>query len=1131
MKRLRCNRRSFSDRLLSLLLTAVMTVVTVFAAAPGVGKAAETTITSMDYYSAGDGPVITQSDATQASFGFVMPVFNGGAATWDDVASDLAVNVKVDGQWVDIDEVKSFVYNSNWGHWHDSGFHGYWFVLSQTTEIQLVSKANPSVTLDYTLNFIKLGTTTITSMTPTQGPELTAGVTGGSGFTYPTFNGDSSIKYSQVADDLAVFVWSDDSNEWVNLEGNASSGWIYDKNWGQFTDGGGGYWFTVEKTTKVRLASKSDPSVTLDYTIKYEEPERTSYKITANGDTTFTAGDTGAIGLPLPLIDGGNPVSSELSGFVYEVLINGSWVDISDGKNSGFKYSDNGYTNSSSANQWGYWVDGIYGLWFQPIQEDMQFRIGYPTDGIAGHAINDNYVTYTFIGNPDAPRPDPVDYEDIALSTNNNASLDGWKLIWNDEFNGSSLDTTKWSYQIGNGKTDSGNEGWGNNELEYYTDKPDNVYVSDGKLNITAKKETVTDSAEGTFNTTSGRIRTLSKDGTLFSFKYGRVDFCAKLPDGAGIWPALWMLPSDPSIYGVWAASGEIDVMEARGRITDSVCGTIHYGGTWPANTSVSGDYYFPEGETFDSDFHVYSLVWEQDKLKWYVDGKCFYVLSNDNWYSSAAPNNPYAPFDQEFYILMNVAAGGWFDSGIVPDDSAYPATMEVEYVRVYQAEQGNLGTYTDNSSGIDHSTGGTTPSESNPETTEASSEAPATTAEASSEAPATTEASSEAPATTEASSEAPATTEASSEAPATTEASSEAPANPDYGIKSHTDTSVTFYTDNADFAIIHYIINDGGQLNTGMNNTAGTSDYTYTISDLKPGDIIKYQFTYKPVDAGALDTDWFTYIVPDKDDSTVTVSFKNGTDIYYSETVSKGSIATLPTAPAKDGSLFIGWFTEDIGTVTDIDSAVTGKAYNVQSKVSSDTTLYAGWLSAGTIIKDSNDNMSAGSDNSGFYLLGAQYRQKTATKSAGLRFMARISSSLIKSIEQLNEANVNLKPDSANDTGIGYGMVLTTADRLSDTNMLVKDINATTVVGGMKVCPAVNTYKSFNGYSIFTAVVTGIPEASYDLNIAARMYITYADANGIEQTYYYTENESASRAGGAYYTTFRKVFNASSVG
>src|SRR5690606_28973650 len=137
--------------------------------------------------------------------GFVMPIFNGGSATWNDASDDVGVNVKVGGSWDDIDQTGSFVYNQNWGHWSDSGIYGFWFTLSETTEIQLYSKTS-AATLDYTLVFQNVNKQTITSMTPTQGPDITAGFTGGAGFTYPTFNNDPLITYEAVADDLKVYV-------------------------------------------------------------------------------------------------------------------------------------------------------------------------------------------------------------------------------------------------------------------------------------------------------------------------------------------------------------------------------------------------------------------------------------------------------------------------------------------------------------------------------------------------------------------------------------------------------------------------------------------------------------------------------------------------------------------------------------------------------------------------------------------------------------------------------------------------------------------------------------------------------------------------------------------------------------
>lgn len=674
--------RRYQQRMLSLILAIVM--------AAGIGllpgmkaQAADAgTITSMAYFSAADGPVISKSGVGQASYGFVMPVFNGGAATWNQVSGDLGVKVKVAGNWVDIDSVAGYVYNQNWGHWSDGGVNGFWFTLSATTEIQLYSKAN-GVTLDYTLVFQNINTTTITSMTPTQGPGITAGFTGGAGFTYPIFNNDPAITYEAVADDLKVYVKPVNSSTWIDIDNNAASGWIYDSNFGQFTEGGGGYWFTVTESINVKLESKTS-SANLIYTITFNEPVRNSYTLTPYEGTTFTANESGSIGFPLPKIDGSAPIGSELGRFVYEININGQWVELSNSALSGFIYSGNGYNNMSDANQWGYWADYVYGLWFQPIQVDMQIRIGYPQNGQAGGSVGNNFVYYTFIGNPNAPRPDVTDQEDIEIGTPSNPAIDGMTLVWQDEFNGTQLDTGKWSYETGYYISDDPNSwGWGNAELEHYTNSEQNVFVQNGILNIRALNEpkSFPQDPNRYAQYSSGKINT--KDH--FTFQYGRVDFRAKLPTGNGIWPALWMLPED-SVYGAWAASGEIDVMEAKGRLPGTTSGAVHFGGQWPVNRYLAGEYYFPEGQTFANDYHVYTLIWEEDNFKWYVDGKFFFKVTRDQWYSVAAPNNPNAPFDQPFYIIMNLAVGGHFDGGLAPSPSDIPATMQVDYVRVYNA-------------------------------------------------------------------------------------------------------------------------------------------------------------------------------------------------------------------------------------------------------------------------------------------------------------------------------------------------------------------------------------------------------------------------------------------------------------
>lgn len=242
----------------------------------------------------------------------------------------------------------------------------------------------------------------------------------------------------------------------------------------------------------------------------------------------------------------------------------------------------------------------------------------------------------------------------------------GWQLVWNDEFDGTSVDSAKWNYDIGNG-----NGGWGNNELQYYTSRPTNVYVSGGFLNIVARKEVPQYNG---FDYTSAKLQSQGK----FSKTYGRFEFRARLPQGKGYWPALWMMPQD-SVYGGWAASGEIDIMENKGRLPTMVSGAIHYGGTWPNNTFAYADYTFPNGG-MATDFHVYALEWSTNSLKWYVDGVLFQTRTS--WNSTAAPYP--APFNQPFYLIMNLAVGGNFDGN--PDGTTvFPGLMQVDYARVYE--------------------------------------------------------------------------------------------------------------------------------------------------------------------------------------------------------------------------------------------------------------------------------------------------------------------------------------------------------------------------------------------------------------------------------------------------------------
>lgn len=264
---------------------------------------------------------------------------------------------------------------------------------------------------------------------------------------------------------------------------------------------------------------------------------------------------------------------------------------------------------------------------------------------------------------------------------------DGYTLVWSDEFDGDHLDLTKWSYQIGDGLL-YGLNNWGNAEQQYYTDREENVSVADGILKITAQKEP--DHYEN-YSFTSGRIRTITDDGeVLFATTYGRVEAKIQMIGGNGMWPAFWMLPVDLSTYGKWAASGELDIMEEKGRLPGQIGGTAHFGEQWPNNTYSTKDYFFPEG-TDATDYHIYAIEWDPDAIRWYVDDECYSTL--ENWYAKS----PYgitnytspAPFDVPFYIILNLAVGGKFDPDAVVTSSSFPAEMNVDYVRVYHRNEG----------------------------------------------------------------------------------------------------------------------------------------------------------------------------------------------------------------------------------------------------------------------------------------------------------------------------------------------------------------------------------------------------------------------------------------------------------
>lgn len=269
----------------------------------------------------------------------------------------------------------------------------------------------------------------------------------------------------------------------------------------------------------------------------------------------------------------------------------------------------------------------------------------------------------------------------------------GWELVWSDEFDGDEIDLDKWAYE-------TNCWGGGNNELQCYTDREENSFVRDGSLVIRAQAEEFTgpaeplewggDPGETTLPHTSARLRSIG-DG---AWTYGRIEIGARVPGGQGIWPAIWMMPQD-SVYGEWAASGELDIFEAVNLGTggqNEVHGTLHYGGEWPDNT-YSGTGYVPPTDPVEQ-FHTYAVEWAHGEIRWFVDEVHFATQTSDGWYSQPATDEGGGaalvdgePFDQDFHLLLNVAVGGdW--PGPPNEDTVLPVEMEVDFVRVWECSE-----------------------------------------------------------------------------------------------------------------------------------------------------------------------------------------------------------------------------------------------------------------------------------------------------------------------------------------------------------------------------------------------------------------------------------------------------------
>ncbi len=239
-----------------------------------------------------------------------------------------------------------------------------------------------------------------------------------------------------------------------------------------------------------------------------------------------------------------------------------------------------------------------------------------------------------------------------------------WKMVWADEFNYSGLpDSIKWNYD-----TRGNTYGWGNNEAQWYTvANPENTLVSDGTLKIVARKEPTSGK-----NYSSGRLTTKSKG----DWKYGKVEVRAKVPVGNGTWPAIWMLSSD-NTYGGWPKSGEIDIMEHVGYDPDTVHSTVH---TWQYNHTKGTQVGKPIAvKTATTQFHIYTTEWDENEIRSYVDGLLYFSFQKENSGFDAWP------FDQPFHLILNLAVGGGWGGKFGIDDSKFPHTFEIDYVRVFQ--------------------------------------------------------------------------------------------------------------------------------------------------------------------------------------------------------------------------------------------------------------------------------------------------------------------------------------------------------------------------------------------------------------------------------------------------------------
>lgn len=292
-------------------------------------------------------------------------------------------------------------------------------------------------------------------------------------------------------------------------------------------------------------------------------------------------------------------------------------------------------------------------------EEDESFELRL--FDVANANLLKDHITITIL-NDDINPADFINIPETGYTTPE--SYDGYNLVWQDDFSGDELNSANWTHELGDGCP--GNCGWGNNELEYY--RPENTLLTRGYLVIEAKQENF-----GGKNYTSSRMITKDKK----AFKFGRVDIRAVLPEGKGLWPALWALGANISSVG-WPACGEIDIMELTGERPNRVIGTAHFGANLSQHQFRTAAKFLPSGQKFSQEFHVFSIIWKEDIIQWYMDDQLFHTITPAN-----LNGQPY-PFNEPFFFVFNVAVGGNLPGS--PDaTTVFPQRMIVDYIRVFQ--------------------------------------------------------------------------------------------------------------------------------------------------------------------------------------------------------------------------------------------------------------------------------------------------------------------------------------------------------------------------------------------------------------------------------------------------------------